>query len=235
MTEQILEVKVEGETKELVIRKGNAPDIVVPKQAVIIGTLASIMAFVEHRKPNIETCHVEIDREKLFAHLFENPKDPLATEVKGSILLNPDLVKFNINTTCNMMDRTELKSFLRTNRVFFPNKEAHAQLVSAIESFSAKVQMEIQQSNDSRGNKAGNFTKEVKTDVPFDAVIEVSVFKGEPKKKIQIEICYDVTERGAAFWFESKEIDEVLINAVNEKFDTLVKELGEKQIMVIEK
>ena len=235
MEDKKIEIKVSGETQELVIRTGQAEQIFEPKKLIIKGTLASIMAFVKHREPYIGTCHVEVDREALTAHLFEDPEDVLASEVVGFIEVNKDLKKFNINSSVSMMNRSELKSFLRTNRVFFPNKEAHAQLVSAVESFSAKVQLEMQQSNDSRGNRAQNLTKEVKADVPFGAIIEVAVFKGEPKKKIQIEICFDVTENGAAFWFESNEIDEVLINAVNEKFDSLVEELKANNIMVIEK
>jgi hypothetical protein len=233
--EQDLKILLDGATKELIIRTGGAPENEPqPKKISITGAITALMAYIRHRKPDTNLCHVEISKENLIAKFYENGKDVRATTVEGTIEINPELTKFAINSTCTHRDRTNLLTFLRTNRYFFPNKTAHAELVTAVTNFNAKVDLALQQSETKQGSKVNNFSKNVTADVPLNAVIEIAIFKGEKPKKISIEICYDVTETGASFWFESVELDEQMKDSINETFDALTAELEAENILTIQ-
>lgn len=235
--ENEIKISVENGVKELVIRHGRAADIPQPRQRGIIGQLDSVLLYAMHQQPDPKKAHILLNREEMTALLFVDATDPLAALVEGRMEVNPDLQKFNINGgTCTpKLRREEMRSFLRQNRFFFPDKDAHAELVSSISNFSAKVGMSVQQAADSRGNKINNFAKEVEADVPFDAVIEMPVFKGGEKKRLAVEICFDVTEGGSLFWIESAELDEILRAEIDAAFDRLKDELVAVGYLVFEK
>ncbi|HUS00599.1 MAG TPA: hypothetical protein VMY77_02670, partial [Chitinophagaceae bacterium] len=51
----------------------------------------------------------------------------------------------------------------------------------------------------------------------------IPIFKGFDPVRFRVEVCLDVTEGSARFWFESVELHEIMIKQVDEIFDEELK------------
>lgn len=232
--EEKYNVTVENSVKELIIRHGDAPNNPKEPQKIEINCmLPSVAAYIEKREIDNTKAHLEISINKKYAKFYDDPKDPLATVVKGSVEFCNDFLEFGINSTTKIRDRQALKSFLKQNRIYFVNKDAHAELLSAIENFNAKVDFALQQSETKQGSKVNNFSKNVTADVPLMAVIEIPLVVGSKPKKFAVEICYDVTENGAQFWFESVELSEIMKEDEANYYNEIIDVANQKAILVV--
>lgn len=236
--EDHLKFEIKDGVKEVVIRKGEASKIVQPQAREVEGVLSCVQAYVEHQTELLDkkNVHVELDKSNLTAVLFVDKTDPLAGKVTGKIEISEEIKAFGINTNCGKLDEGEILRFLREKRFFWKDKEAHAKLYSSIKNFQASVKMDVQKSNNDRGSRSNSMNREVKADdVPFSAVITAEIFKGGGRKDIAIDICFDVTEGGAHFWFESNELDEVIKKETDAQFLALSEFLAEGGYLVIHK
>lgn len=213
-------INLEGNSLVIEERTGKLPDLPpIPKtQGVVVnGVLGSVFEFLSYRLPLIDkqVSIVTVDRKELTITAETNPTVPeLSDTVTGSIDINPDLKSFKINAVGNQFSRETLLGFLRTNRQYFPNKEAHMQLLSAVKNLNLRVSIQNDRNEDNRGNRSSDFNKTVAAEnIPLSTIIEIPVFVGERPVSIQLDICYDTSENNIYFWFESAELNEIIYNA----------------------
>lgn len=237
---EAIQVNLPEGAQELVIRHGTAPSINQPVRTVITGTLGSVSAFVKHPLYNLyngeaQKARAVLDPANLSATLFLNSDDPLAPEVRGKMTLDEDLVKFAINADSKgTRKREEMASFLRQNRFFFPDKDAHAALVSEVKNFKAKAELDVQQASDQRGNRTNHAERKVQSEVPLNTIIEIPVFKGQQKRRIHLDVCFDFSENVVVFWLESTELDEIIRQETENTFQKLREDLNEVGLLVTE-
>lgn len=213
------------------------PPIPTQKPYTFKGVLCSVLGFLTHRLPIIDRqlAIISVDFQKLTITAQTNPNTELNDVVTGSIELNPDLVAFKINKVGAQFSRETLVGFLRTNRQYFPDKEAHGQLLSTIKNLKVSVAISAGRNEDNRGNRNNNYEKTVEAEnVPVSTLIEIPVFVGERPVKLQLDICYDTSDSNVYFWFESAELNESIFNESNQRMLQEVKKIRDLDFLVLE-
>lgn len=201
---------------ELIIREGAALPVHDPKKIVLSGDINSVSAFLKSRETGHSLQKVDknraiviVDRAAMTILLMLDPEDTFGTEIKGSLEFSDELKVFHINQN-KTFTRDELVKIIRFNKLAFDNSDKHAELLKAYQAFEASAKTDLQQGSDTRGNKANSFAKAVTTNIPTEFILLIPVFKGKSPYRFRVEICLDVTDGGARFWFESVELNELI-------------------------
>ncbi|MNE02794.1 hypothetical protein D3C80_952760 [compost metagenome] len=235
MKQDQINITLLGDEKEVIIRHGEALELVAPLKNNITGTIDAPGNYWEHFKKSTivsttissDLAIVLVNQEEGYIILKVDPTDSLAAEVKGQLLPAAELDVFSINSN-RLFTRDELIKTLRMNRILFKDKDSHAALINNITKFEAKVRKEIELDNDRRGNSSASVKKEITSDIPLDFSLSLPAFKGQAKLSFFVEICFDITDGGIRFWFESVELKELIdtqreqiLNQQIERFDGL--------------
>jgi hypothetical protein len=213
-----LHVKIEQvEGGVLTIREGQAMPLVPPKRIEITGDINTVSSFIKARSGVDETAGqqfinrhravVTVNKDKRTITLELDPQDANGTVVTAKLESNPDLDQFFINKN-KQFSQKELVSLLKFSRLYFEDFGKHGELLKAYTSFSAKTYTDLSGESDSRGNKNFAFNKKVETGLPTAFVMNLPIFKGQDAKRFMVEICFDVTDNAASFWFESVDLAE---------------------------
>lgn len=208
-----IEIKVEGSTKELIIREGQAEIIKEPRIVNIDGTIQGPAEFYTKRKGEIEpkNCHVLFSYEKLFIKLVLDETNHYSGTITGKAITNPDLAKFGINSGSKIWTKNELKQFLKMNRAFFKDVDSNLKIVTNLEKFSATIQAQIDDHKDDRGNAKKSAEVKIDTNLDLNFVLCMPIFIGQPNSTFLVEICFDVRDNGITIWLESPELQETII------------------------
>lgn len=206
------------EGNEITIREGQALPPVAPKQIQITGDIKTVSSFIKLRKDAVEEpgaqyinrdrAIVEVDKEAMSITLKLDPEYQYGTVVTSKLEPNPDLAQFHINKNKQFSQR-ELVQLLKFSRLYFEDFDKHGTLLKAYQAFTAKTFTDLAGDQDNRGNKNFAFNKKVETGLPASFVMNIPIFKGQDPKRFMVEICLDVTDAAASFWFESVELKEL--------------------------
>lgn len=150
---------------------------------------------------------VSRDTEVSVAFLIGIGKDDQWT-VQGTLLPNPVLEELGINRNKEYQPR-ELSDLLKRNRVLFDDFEKNAELVAGLREVKARVERDLEEASDKRGNKRSLDDKKVETGLPQNFVLNCPIFKGGEKRKFLVEVCVDVRSTGVSIWLESVELIEI--------------------------
>lgn len=190
-----VEIKIEEGVKTLEILSGNALVKKEPVKVEIKGLIDSVFRYLEKRKGEIDAkkCFVKIDRDTMLIHLVINEKDAYQDTITGKLIINPDFEKFEINSG-HTRTTFELSDFIKMNRSFFEKKQTAMKLVSELRSFKAKVEKDLEMSDDNRGNKKVKIYQAVESNIPESFKLSMPIFKGHSKQTIEVEISIDASD-----------------------------------------
>lgn len=217
MEQEKININMLGDEKEITIRHGKALEPVAPVAVNIVGTIDAPGNYWEHFKRssigrtmiNNDLAVILVDLEKGTIRLDVDPSDSEMAVITGKLEPAPETKIFCINQN-KLFTRDELISVLRMNRILFKDRDAHTALINNITKFEAQVRKEIELDNDRRGNSSSTIKKEIKTDIPLEFSLSLPAFKGQELLSFFVEICFDITDGGIRFWFESVELKELI-------------------------
>lgn len=215
-----LTLKIEPVNGEVIIREGQALPQKEPNKINIVGDIKTISSFVAGRKGraadstgyqyiNPARALVEVDKKGRSITLRLDPADPYGAVVTAKLEPNPDLQQFHINGKQQFSQR-DLINLLKFSRLYFEDFGKHGDLLKAYQAFTARTSTNLANDADKRGNKNFAFDKKVETGLPATFIMNIPVFKGQEPRRFMVEICLDVTDAAASFWFESVELAEIM-------------------------
>jgi hypothetical protein len=218
---ETLNLKVEQLSgNEIIIREGQALPPVEPKQISISGDIKTVSTFVSKRNefdsitanPGLQRINkdrtiVLVDKAAKTITLQLDPESKYGTVVTAKLELNPELTKFYINEQ-KIFKQKELCDLIKFSGLLFDDYSQYEMLYKAYLTFNAKAYIDMASENDNRSNKSNSYNKKVETNLPTDFIMNVPIFKGQDSKRFRVEICYDVTDGGCSFWFQSVELKE---------------------------
>lgn len=226
-----LTIKLENEQgKEIVWREGRAADPLPLKEPKIINLSGDIHSVSNYLKGSfVRKGSQEVDQSKAIVvadklnrviQLLLDPENYYGATITGKLENADELKPFYINEE-KKFDRQQLQKLIKFSRLYFDNKEQHAQLLFSISKLRIKTESELKQENDNRGNKANTFERKVIDDSGFVQFFNlfIPIFKGFGPVKFQVEICFEPSEQGVLFWLESPELHEIKEGKVNEIFE----------------
>lgn len=221
-----ININVENGVKELVIRQGQASPAPQPRKGInIIGTLGVVKEHLS--KIALETVfesepfgdskltysHISVNREGGSIVLVEDAGMQDENTYTGRLTTDPRFEKFGINADKSYTTH-ELADFIRMNRSFFDTKDIAMKLESELRNFKAKVDKQIELSNNDRGDKRTLFAQTVDSNIPDSFSLNIPIFKGYPVQRVEVEVvvnsgdlsCKLISPNAADFIEETKDV-----------------------------
>lgn len=226
-----LELNIAGDQKTLEVRTGAALPLKEPKNVSVEGDINTIGSYLQKRKFDgghstqgvfPDKAIVYTDKTNRSIRIDIDPENAYGAKVKGSLLFTDELLQFGINTT-QQFNREKLVKLLRFSKRFFKSSEVHLNILTSYQSFSAQAKTAHDAASDTRGNKTQNFSKQVESNLPINFVLSMPIFKGQDKEDFMVEICLELTDAGAHFWFESPELEELIALRTDDIFKDQLK------------
>ena len=217
---QIAEMLAEGLPTgcgEIVIREGKAVEVKEPVKVVIKGTIDAAARWLETRFDCLKekTCHVVVNREKMTILLQCNENNHYGSTILGSLELSPELKKFGINNG-EYKTHFEMAELIKMNRTFFENKSEAMNLVTELQNFKAKIDKEVEDCDNKRGDRRLLVNQAVQHNLPQAFNLIIPVFKGGEKQTIEIEVYVNPSD--------------LTCTLVSAEANDLVEELRDKEI-----
>lgn len=221
-------VKIEvsaGNTTTLLT--GEALKQMPPEKILLTGDIKAVNTFLLVRQksaggtqqPDKGRSVILVDKKSLTITLNVDPENHYGATVLARLEESDELVPFGINTL-KTFTKKELVKLIKFNKLYFESAEKHSEMLLAFQKISSEVNIKANDSSDDRGNKENAFVKEVTTNAPTDFMLNIPIFKGFPSSTFKVEVCLDVNEGSARFWFESVDLH----NIKTETIDTIFKE-----------
>lgn len=176
---------------EIIIREGKAVEVHEPVKVVISGTIDAPARWLETRMRlglvNQGTYHVLVDRENLNITLKCNENNHYGSKISGSLMVSPEFKRFGINEG-EYITNFEMAELFKMNRSFFETKVIAMKLVTELQNFRAKVDKEIEKSDNNRGDKRLLINQAVQSNLPEAFNLHIPIFKGTSKQTINVEV-----------------------------------------------
>lgn len=160
-----------------------------PKIIGITGTLESPYRWLEKRLETIKQleAHATVNRNNLSITLRLEDKNFFGDTITGKASFHPAFLVFEINKG-SYKTTHELAQLFKMNRSHFENQSTAMKLVTELQNFKAKVDSEIEKTSSNRGDKRDLTAQIVSSNIPEKFNLNIPIFKGQPKRKIEIEI-----------------------------------------------
>lgn len=212
----------------------------MPETLNIKGTIVTVREWLGKRKDliDINNCRLVVDRDAAKMTLIINEcnsrpsfeewqlqglkKEDLCVSfaprstISGSIEFTDTYKKLRINDDF-FWNPIKLSKFLRLNRAIFgtDNKEDGMALVSLLKNVRTKMTGDYEKKKELHGqiSKTEYFNMEISHNLPQSFIIELSIFKGSPKEKYEIEIDSDFVDGEILVQLLSPAVNEDVENA----------------------
>jgi hypothetical protein len=220
---------------EIVIREGKAVEAKEPVKVVIAGTIDAAARWLETRFDCLKekTCHVIINREELTIALQINENNHYGTAVKGSLELSPEFRRFGINEG-NYVTNFDMAELIKMNRSYFETKSVAMKLVTELQNFKAKVDKEIENSNNNRGDRRMLVNQVVQSNLPEAFSLILPIFKGTEKQTIGVEVYVNPNDFSCTL--VSAEANDLIEEMRDREMDAVIDRIKERcpDIVIIE-
>lgn len=223
-------VKLEPTQGTLTILEGKVLDPKPSEKITLAGDIRSVSAFLKVRgKSGTGTQTVDkskavvmVDKHSWTIQLLLDPENHYGANVMATLQKSDELAPFHINQN-KTFSKEELVKLIKFNKIYFDAPTKHSEMLLAFQKISSTVNIRANDSADDRGNKERAFVKEVTTNAPTEFILNIPIFKGFDAVRFRVEVCLDVTEGSARFWFESVELHELIQTQIDIIFNEELK------------
>jgi hypothetical protein len=187
--------------------------LIYPHRVAIAGTISAPANFIAKRKdqdPELRS-NVQYSYQGRYIKLCTNETNEdneAHTEgynINGALTENPQIAALQINTNTTFTI-SNLTKHLRMKRPFFADNDQYERLIQKLQNFSAKVNADINQINDRKGNIEDSYKVTLNSNHENQFHVFMPVFIGQEPRKFNIEIACEARDRQVIFWLESTEL-----------------------------
>lgn len=225
---------------EVVVREGEAPVAIDPKEPNIISIDGTIGAPVEWLGKRIELikqkkANILVNRDDMKIILTIDEDSYYKTTIVGALQSSKEMDDFGINSD-KVWEPQKLGQFLKMHRAFFSDKQQNMSLVSILKNFKAKINQDIEQSKEENGSKTDNYSQAVDSNLPASFKLNIPLFKGLHLEEIEVETYADIDGRNVSLSLVSAGANEIIEECKNKIIDEqldLIKKIA-PDIVIIE-
>lgn len=203
------------------IRFGEALPLKEPKAVSIDGTIDAPARWVEKRKDDIKQAdaHIIVDRDHMSITLNIDENSAYSDQIKGTLTLSSEMQEFGINTG-EYMSCFDMSDRIKQLRSYFETQQEAMKLVSELRNFKAKIDKELELSDDKRGNQRILKSQFVESNLPKDFKIQLPIFKGMKKETIQVEV--EINQNDLSCTLVSPEAHDIVIQQRDVHMDAVI-------------
>jgi hypothetical protein len=202
---------------EVIVREGKAAEIFSPRKVELNGNIDAPAEFVNKRRGDIPVnkTNVVVDYDELSITLTISEEEHFAKVIIGKLEWFEDLKDFGINAK-KSYTINELQNVLKLKRAYFRSREEHASIIKSLQDFSAKTETEFTSINDYKGNTAFSKITKCKTNLNYNFVLNIPIFKAVGANSFEVEIEFEPRDGSIVCWLVSADLAELEIKQRDE-------------------
>lgn len=232
--EKLTELNIE-EGQETIIRFGDALPLKEPKAVSIIGTIDAPARWVEKRKDDIVSAdaHVLVDRDRMTITLNTDENSAYMDQIVGTLTLSTEMYEFGINTG-EYMSCFDMADRIKQLRTYFETQQEAMKLVTELRSFKAKIDKELELSDDKRGNQTIMRAQTVESNLPKSFKVNMPIFKGTDKRTFEVEV--EINPKDLSCTLVSPDAHDIVVQERDIQMDGVLVRIAEAapNIVIIE-
>ena len=232
--EKLTELNTE-ESKETVIRFGDALPLKEPKAVSISGTIDAPARWVEKRKDDIVSAdaHVLVDRDRMTITLNTDENSAYMDQIVGTLTLSTEMQEFGINTG-EYMSCFDMADRIKQLRTYFETQQEAMKLVTELRSFKAKIDKEMELSDEKRGNQTIMRAQTVESNLPKSFKVNMPIFKGTEKRTFEVEV--EINPNDLSCTLVSPDAHDIVVQERDSQMDGVLVRIAEAapNIVIIE-
>jgi hypothetical protein len=232
--EKLTEMNIE-DGKDMVIRFGDALPLQEPKYVSIHGTIDAPARWVEKRKDDIVSAdaHVLVDRDRMTITLNTDENSAYMDQIVGTLSLSTEMQEFGINTG-EYMSCFDMADRIKQLRTYFETQQEAMKLVTELRSFKAKIDKELELSDDKRGNQTILRAQTVESNLPKSFKVNMPIFKGTEKRTFEVEV--EINPNDLSCTLVSPDAHDIVVLERNSQMDGVLVRIAEAapNIVIIE-
>ncbi|MEY5049432.1 MAG: hypothetical protein RLZZ175_2791 [Bacteroidota bacterium] len=224
----IIEFEKSNNTKELVIRTGNAPDLLkeqAPLNLELKGSIYAPAEYAKHRANTIDASHsyVEVSENQNFIRLVVNDRDPVnKATVVGTLTEHAEARLFGFNEDASHTIQN-LRDKFKKLRHYFASQQEFIDLMAKLNSFNAKIEtIQKDVKNEQNGSTSTALEKKINSegaDITYSFKVKVRLFQDVERKVLLVELYPIVSADQVKFQIACVEVYEVIENLKFELFE----------------
>ncbi len=191
MEQEKFDINVQSKDGEVVIRHGEAMPLREPNPIDIRGTLLTVREYLAKRNVDFKDSVLYVNKETGFLKLLLNQTSPYYGGVMGQVFTDSRIQQWHINDDNVNWTTQGLATFMKKHIHHFFDKNEGRKLISDLMQFEGKVEKEIQDHNDQKGNVKYKYAQAVEHNLPGSFWLSIPLFKGQGKQKFEVEIIVD--------------------------------------------
>lgn len=232
--EKLTELNTE-EGQETIIRFGDALPLKEPKAVSISGTIDAPARWVEKRKDDIVSAdaHILVDRDHMTITLNTDENNFYSDQIVGTLTLSTEMQEFGINTG-EYMSCFDMADRIKQLRTYFETQQDAMKLVSELRNFKAKVDKELELSDDKRGNQKILRAQTVESNLPKSFNVNMPIFKGTEKRTFEVEV--EINPNDLSCTLVSPDAHDIVVQERDNQMDAVLGRIGDAapNIVIIE-
>lgn len=232
--EKLTEMNTE-DGKDMVIRFGDALPLKEPKYVSINGTIDAPARWVEKRKDDIVSAdaHVLVDRDSMTITLNTDENNFYSDQIVGTLTLSTEMQEFGINTG-EYMSCFDMADRIKQLRTYFETQQEAMKLVTELRSFKAKIDKELELSDDKRGNQTIMRAQTVESNLPKSFKVNMPIFKGTEKRTFEVEV--EINPNDLSCTLVSPDAHDIVVQERDSQMDGVLVRIAEAapNIVIIE-
>lgn len=232
--EKLTEMNIE-DGKDIVIRFGDALPLQEPKYVSIHGTIDAPARWVEKRKDDIVSAdaHVLVDRDRMTITLNTDENSAYMDQIVGTLTLSTEMQEFGINTG-EYMSCFDMADRIKQLRTYFETQQEAMKLVTELRNFKAKIDKELELSDDKRGNQKIMRAQTVESNLPKSFKVNMPIFKGTEKRTFEVEV--EINPNDLSCTLVSSDAHDIVVQERDNQMDAVLGRIGDAapNIVIIE-
>lgn len=227
-TEKLAQAAIDKGISTLVVLEGDAPAQYNDSPVDIIGNIDAPSRFIAGRGKDFETkskhCLVSKTEGKITLVVNEQSVTDKYT-ITGKIEVAKKFIALGINNVQRGYSPEELANKLKLLRSMFDSKVEHSNICATLRNLKAKINRDIEDSNDRKGNLTKNFQQTVESNMPDAITLKLPLLEGEEPISIVVNVVLE-SEGGNSIKCYLESIDAAEI--IEEQFEQRVLQEIEK-------
>lgn len=232
--EKLTEMNIE-DGKDMVIRFGDALPLKEPKYVSIHGTIDAPARWVEKRKDDIVSAdaHILVDRDHMTITLNTDENNFYSDQIVGTLTISTEMQEFGINTG-EYMSCFDMADRIKQLRTYFETQQDAMKLVTELRNFKAKIDKELELSDDKRGNQKILRAQTVDSNLPKSFNVNMPIFKGTEKRTFEVEV--EINPNDLSCTLVSPDAHDIVVQERDNQMDAVLGRIGDAapNIVIIE-
>lgn len=189
--QEIVKTLVKNGAATVTILTGEAPTQHNNQCISIKGNIDAPSRFIQARKKDFEGIarHCLVSETEGKIELVINPQSSTDKHViVGEIKKSSKFKALGINNNGHSYSPEDLHRKLKLMRSYFPDVSSHTEICKELKNLNAKIQRDIEDHDDERGNVSQKFKQTVESNIPKSFMMSIPLIEGEPPVDIAMAI-----------------------------------------------